>query len=122
MTSKSQKQSIKLDGQVLDAGSIDIKIEVCKPQFHDDHMTDNFGLFDKRKATITLQHGQDLNYEKNSLVHEIFHLCVWLSTANGEGMCLEKSEDEELVVNSLTNHFMTMLKQNKWLREYLLQD
>jgi hypothetical protein len=37
-------------------------------------------------------------------------------------MCLEKSEDEELVVNSLTNHFMTMLKQNKWLREYLLQD
>ena len=65
---------------------------------------------------------KDLNYEKNSLVHEIFHLCVWLSTANGEGMCLEKSEDEELVVNSLTNHFMTMLKQNKWLREYLLQD
>ncbi len=122
MTSKSQKQSIKLDGQVLDAGGIDIKIEVCKPQFHDDHMTDNFGLFDKRKATITLQDGQDIHYLKNSLCHEIFHLCVWLSTANGEGMCLEKSEDEELVVNSLTNHFMTMLKQNKWLREYLLQD
>ena len=85
-------------------------------------MTDNFGLFDKRKATITLQDGQDIHYMKNSLCHEIFHLCIWLSSSNGEGMCLEKSEDEELVVNSLTNHFMTMLKQNKWLRDYLLQD
>ena len=122
MSMKRQPPSIKLDGQILDAGGIEIKIEVCKPQFYDEHMTDNFGLFDKRKATITLQDGQDIHYEKNSLVHEIFHLCVWLSTANGEGMCLEKSEDEELVVNSLTNHFMTILKQNKWLREYLLKD
>ena len=90
MTSKSQKQSIKLDGQVLDAGGIDIKIEVCKPQFHDDHMTDNFGLFDKRKATITLQHGQDLNYEKIVWFMKFFiyvvgyllpmvRVCVWKS-------------------------------------------
>ena len=122
MTSKHRQQSINLDGKVLDAGSMDIKIEVCKPQFYDEHMTDNFGLFDKRKATISLQEGQQDWFEKNSLVHEIFHLCVWLSTTNSEGMCLEKSEDEELVVNSLTNNFMTILKQNKWLRDYLLKD
>ena len=77
MTSKHRQQSINLDGKVLDAGSMDIKIEVSKPQFYDEHMTDNFGLFDKRKATISLQDGQQDWFQKNSLVHEIFHLCVW---------------------------------------------
>ena len=64
MTTKSQPPSINLDVKVLDAGSMDIKIEVCKPQFYDEHMTDNFGLFDKRKATISLQAGQEDWFEK----------------------------------------------------------
>ena len=59
--------------------------------------------------------------EINTVIHELMHSYIWLSTLNCSGQILDTDEKEEMVVNTLTNYLIGTLKQNKWFRDYLIQ-
>jgi len=117
----STKRYIKLDGQTLSVNCIDWDIKVSKPDFKSAEMCEEYGLFEKRRNLITVQEGTDSVTEFNSVLHEIIHGIVWLGTLNASGQPLDTDEKEELVVNTLTNYLVGVLKQNKWFRDYLVQ-
>ena len=117
----STKRYIKLDGQTLSVNCIDWDIKVSKPDFKSAEMCEEYGLFENRRNLITVQEGTDSVTEFNTLLHEIIHGVVWLGTLNASGQPLDTDEKEELVVNTLTNYLVGVLKQNKWFRDYLVQ-
>jgi len=117
----STKRYIKLDGQKISVNCIDFDIKVSKPDFKSAEMCEEYGLFEKRRNLITVQEGTDSVTEFNTLLHEIIHGVVWLGTLNASGQPLDTDEKEELVVNTLTNYLVGVLKQNKWFRDYLVQ-
>ena len=117
----STKRYIKLDGQKISVNCIDWDIKVSKPDFKSAEMCEEYGLFEKRRNLITVQEGTDSVTEFNSVLHEIIHGIVWLGTLNASGQPLDTDEKEELVVNTLTNYLVGVLKQNKWFRDYLVQ-
>ena len=117
----STKRYINLDGQKISVNCIDFDIKVSKPDFKSAEMCEEYGLFEKRRNLITVQEGTDSVTEFNTLLHEIIHGVVWLGTLNASGQPLDTDEKEELVVNTLTNYLVGVLKQNKWFRDYLVQ-
>ena len=117
----STKRYIKLDGKKISVNCIDFDIKVSKPDFKSAEMCEEYGLFEKRRNLITVQEGTDSVTEFNTLLHEIIHGVVWLGTLNASGQPLDTDEKEELVVNTLTNYLVGVLKQNKWFRDYLVQ-
>ena len=118
---KQSTKKILLDGQKISVNCIDFDIKVSKPDFKSAEMCEEYGLFEKRRNLITVQEGTDSVTEFNTLLHEIIHGVVWLGTLNASGQPLDTDEKEELVVNTLTNYLVGVLKQNKWFRDYLVQ-
>ena len=96
-------------------GYKDVKIKYVRPDYKKWEMTDCFGEYDYRQNIIQVQHdlcGQEM---ANTIFHEIMHAAVQVSGLNQEKAPLEKPEDEEAVVNQLTNVMMGVFRDNAWM-------
>jgi len=100
-------------------GYKDVKIKYVRPDYKKWEMTDCFGEYDYRQNIIQVQHdlcGQEM---ANTIFHEIMHAAVQVSGLNQEKAPLEKPEDEEAVVNQLTNVMMGVFRDNEWMVDML---
>ena len=100
-------------------GYKDIKIKYVRPDYKKWEMTDCFGEYDYRQNIIQVQHdlcGQEI---ANTIFHEIMHAAVQVAGLNQEKAPLEKPEDEEAVVNQLTNVMMGVFRDNLWVVDML---
>ena len=100
-------------------GYKDVKIKYVRPDYKKWQMTDCFGEYDYRQNVIQIQHdlcGQEI---ANTIFHEIMHAAVQVAGLNQEKAPLEKTEDEEAVVNQLTNVMMGVFRDNAWMVDML---
>jgi len=100
-------------------GYKDVKIKYVRPDYKKWEMTDCFGEYDYRQNIIQVQHdlcGQEM---ANTIFHEIMHAAVQVSGLNQEKAPLEKPENEEAVVNQLTNVMMGVFRDNEWMVDML---
>jgi len=100
-------------------GYKDVKIKYVRPDYKKWVMTDCFGEYDYRQNIIQIQHdlcGQEI---ANTIFHEIMHAAVQVAGLNQEKAPLEKPENEEAVVNQLTNIMMGVFRDNAWMVDML---
>ena len=88
-------------------------------QFKKDNMGDVYGQFTARENKIEIQPDLSDIDEANTLLHEILHAGVWVTSLCQSGQPLSQSVDEELVVNSLSNNLIQVFIDNEWLLPYL---
>ena len=110
-----------IDNKKIKVGYSTITIKKQAPEFTKDNMNDAYGQYLPRKNRIEIQPNLSDIDEVNTLLHEILHASVWISSLNQTGQPLERSKDEELVVNSLTNNLVQVFIDNKWLLPYLTE-
>ena len=55
----------------------------------------------------------------NTLLHEILHAVVYEHSLTCDGNVLSTDTNEEIVVNSITNGLMTVIKDNPWFLKFL---
>jgi len=103
----------------IKVGYSTIEIEKRTSSFSTTNMVDIYGQYLPRENKIEIQPGLSDIDEANTLLHEIMHAAVWVSSLNQGGQPLEEGDNEELVVNSLTNTLTKVLIDNKWLLPYL---
>ena len=82
-------------------------------------MTDTYGQYLYRENKIEIQPNLNKVDEANTLIHEILHAGVWISSLNQVGQPLELDTNEELVINNLANIFHTVLRDNPWLVRFI---
>ena len=116
--SKINKKN-ELNGKIVRIGFADVELKEQAPQFKKSNMTDCFGQYTHRENLIEIQPGLSDIDEANTLLHEIIHGCVYISSLNTEGQPLSSDNDEEVVVNSLSNYLIQVFRDNKWLLPYL---
>jgi len=100
-------------------GYKDVKIKYVRPDYKKWEMTDCFGEYDYRQNIIQIQHDLCGQERANTTIHEIMHAAVQVAGLNQEKAPLEKPEDEEAVVNQLTNVMMGVFRDNVWLVDML---
>jgi len=110
---------MSIDGKKIKVGYSTLKIKTQATQFTDNNMTDAYGQYLQRKNKIEIQPDLSDVDEANTLIHEILHASVWISSLSQSGQPLEDSDSEELVVNNLTNTLIQVFIDNKWLLPYL---
>jgi len=115
---KSSKQSIKLDGQKVSLNFIDVDISVCKPDFPNSNMCEEYGQYHRRKNLIEIQSNLSNIDESNTIIHELMHLIAYASGEVTAGALTDETV-EERVVNNFANLLILMFRQNPWLLHYL---
>tara|TARA_R110000751_G_scaffold43641_2_gene100514 strand:+ start:2451 stop:2807 length:357 start_codon:yes stop_codon:yes gene_type:complete len=110
---------MSIDNKIIKVGYCKITIKEQLGQFTKDNMTDNYGQYLPRENKIEIQPNLSDIDEVNTLIHEILHASVWVGSLSSTGQPLERSKDEELVINSLTNSLTQVFIDNKWLLPYL---
>tara|TARA_R100000935_G_C2674905_1_gene100373 strand:- start:37 stop:393 length:357 start_codon:yes stop_codon:yes gene_type:complete len=113
---------MNIDNKTLRIGYSTVSINKQKPQFSKDNMTDNYGQFLPRENRIEIQPDLVCADEANTLLHEILHSCVWVSSLSQDGQPLHGTKEEELVVNSLANNLTQIFIDNEWLLYYLTEN
>jgi len=113
---------MNIDNKTLRIGYSTVSINKQKPQFSKDNMTDNYGQFLPRENRIEIQPDLVGADEANTLLHEILHSCVWVSSLSQDGQPLHGTKEEELVVNSLANNLTQIFIDNEWLLYYLTEN
>ena len=108
-----------INNKKIKVGYSTIIIKKQAPQFTKDNMSDNYGQYLSRENKIEIQPDLSDIDEANTLLHEILHASMWVSSLCQSGQPLEQSRDEELVVNSLTNNLTQVFIDNEWLLPYL---
>tara|TARA_R110002020_G_scaffold208419_1_gene414141 strand:- start:51 stop:404 length:354 start_codon:yes stop_codon:yes gene_type:complete len=108
-----------INNKQIRVGYSTITIKKQAPQFHKDNMSDSYGQYLSRENKIEIQPDLSDVDEANTLLHEILHASVWVSSLCQSGQPLQQNNDEELVVNSLTNNLTQVFIDNKWLLTYL---
>jgi hypothetical protein len=108
-----------IDNKKIRIGYSTITIKKQAPQFSKDNMSDNYGQYLSRENKIEIQPDLSNVDEVNALLHEVLHASVWVCSLSQSGQPLERSNDEELVINSLTNNLVQIFIDNKWLLPYL---
>ena len=58
----------------------------------------------------------------NTLLHEILHAVVYEHSLTCDGNVLSTDTNEEIVVNSITNGLMTVIKDNPWFLKFLQEN
>ena len=100
-------------------GYRDIEIQYVKPDFKTDEMTDCYGQYKAREGLIQLQPdicGQELS---NVMLHECLHGIVYSSGLNQAKSCLKEEDDEEIVVNQMTNYLIGLFRDNPWFLDFI---
>ena len=110
-----------IDNKKIKVGYSTITIKKQSSQFIKDNMSDNYGQYLSRENRIEIQPYLSNVDEVNTLLHEILHASVWICSLTQPEQPLEKSKDEELVINSLTNSLTQIFIDNEWLLPYLTE-
>ena len=100
-------------------GYRDIEIQYVSPDFKTDEMTDCYGQYKAREGLIQLQPsicGQEL---ANVMLHECLHAVIYSSGLNQAKSCLKEEDDEEIVVNQITNYLMGLFIDNPWFLDFI---
>ena len=96
-----------------------IKIKYVRPDFIMDDMTDCFGEFRSREGVILIQDSLVGQERCNTTWHEILHSVVYIFSLNQANGPLKEDDAEELVVNTVSNGFMCVYRDNPWLLDML---
>ena len=112
-------KAIKIDKQNLKVGYQDIELQVTTPDFKKDVLTDCYGQYIQRENVIQVQANLTKLDEVNTVLHELFHAIDYISGETGDGGVLQGDSKEERLINSFTNYFVQVLRDNKWLLPYL---
>tara|TARA_R100000152_G_scaffold16723_1_gene8274 strand:- start:443 stop:820 length:378 start_codon:yes stop_codon:yes gene_type:complete len=112
-------KAIKIDKQNLKVGYQDIELQVTAPDFKKDVLTDCYGQYIQRENVIQIQSDLTKLDEVNTVLHELFHAIAYISGETGDGGVLQGDSKEERLINSFTNYFVQVLRDNKWLLPYL---
>ena len=110
-----------INNKKIKVGHSIITIKEQAPQFNKDNMSDNYGQYLARENRIEIQPELSDIDEANTVLHEILHASVWISSLNQAGQPLQEGSDEEVVINSLTNSLTQVFIDNKWLLPYLVK-
>ena len=110
-------KAIKIDKQNLKVGYQDIELGNY-PDFKD-VLTDCYGQYIQRENVIQIQSDLTKLDEVNTVLHELFHAIAYISGETGDGGVLQGDSKEERLINSFTNYFVQVLRDNKWLLPYL---
>jgi hypothetical protein len=110
-----------IDNKKIKVGYTTIDIKLQAPQFTKNNMTTNYAQYTSRENLIEIQPMLDDVDEANALIHEILHGIVWVSSLSQDGQPLEDENEEEVVVNSITNNLIQVFRDNGWLLDYLKQ-
>ena len=100
-------------------GYRDIEIQYVKPDFKTEEMTDCYGQYKAREGLIQLQSnicGQELS---NVMLHECLHAIVHSSGLNQAKSILKEEDDEEIVVNQITNYLIGLFRDNPWFLDFI---
>tara|TARA_A100001015_G_scaffold317799_1_gene435717 strand:- start:903 stop:1280 length:378 start_codon:yes stop_codon:yes gene_type:complete len=112
-------KTIKIDKQNLKVGYQDIELQIATPDFKKDILTDCYGQYIQRENVIQIQSDLTKLDEVNTVLHELFHAIAYISGETGDGGVLHGDSKEERLINSFTNYFVQVLRDNKWLLPYL---
>jgi hypothetical protein len=110
-----------IDNKKIKVGYSTLTIKKQSPQFTKDNMSDSYGQYLSRENKIEIQPDLSDIDEANTLLHEVLHAGVWVSSLCQSGQPLEQRNDEELVVNSLSNNLTQVFIDNEWLLPYLTE-
>ena len=108
-----------INNKKIKIGYATLSIKKQAPQFHKDNMSDSYGQYLSRENKIEIQPELSDVDEANTLLHEILHASVWISSLSQSGQPLQQTNDEEVVVNSLSNKLTQVFIDNEWLLPYL---
>tara|TARA_R100001480_G_scaffold128381_1_gene125964 strand:- start:185 stop:607 length:423 start_codon:yes stop_codon:yes gene_type:complete len=100
-------------------GYRDIEIQYVNPDFKTEEMTDCYGQYKAREGVIQLQTsicGQELS---NVMLHECLHAICYSSGLNQAKSCLKEEDDEEIVVNQMTNYLIGLFRDNPWFLDFI---
>lgn len=100
-------------------GYRDIKIKYIKPDFIMDDMTESYGEYRPREGVILIQDSLCGQERCNTTWHEILHAIVYIFSLNQANGPLKEDDAEELVVNTVSNAFMGVYRDNPWLLDML---
>jgi len=100
-------------------GYRDIEIQYVKPDFKTEEMTDCYGQYKSRFGVIQIQPDICGQESANTMLHEILHACCYGSGLNQAKSVLKEEDDEEIVVNQLTNYLMGAFRDNPWLLDFI---
>ena len=112
-------KTIKINKQNIKVGYQDIELQVTTPDFKKDVLTDCYGQYIQRENVIQIQSDLTKLDEVNTVLHELFHAIAYISGETGDGGVLQGDSKEERLINSFTNYFVQVLRDNKWLLPYL---
>ena len=110
-----------IDNKKIKVGYTTLTIKKQAPQFYKDNMSDAYGQYLSRQNKIEIQPDLSDIDEANTLLHEILHAAVWVSSLSQSGQPLQQSNDEEVVINSLSNKLTQIFIDNEWLLPYLTE-
>ena len=96
-----------------------LKIEYVRPDFINDDMTESFGEYRSREGRILIQDSLVGQERCNTTWHEILHSVVYIFSLNQANGPLKEDDAEELVVNTISNAFMGVYRDNPWLLDML---
>jgi len=108
-----------IDNKKLRVGFQDLIIKVENPDFKKDNLTDCYGQYLQRENAIQINAGLEPHDLLNTVIHEIFHACVYVSGLTQKDNPLADDEKEETVVNNLANIYHTVIRDNPWLLKYM---
>ena len=92
-------------------GVADLTIERVDPSFKKNNV-DCFGQYLSRENKIEIQKEiSGIDYA-NTLLHEIIHAVIYLSSLNSDGGALKDDDAEEQVANTITNWLMGVFRDN----------
>ena len=95
-----------------------IHIERTDPSFKKNNV-DCFGQYLSRENKIEIQKEiSGIDYA-NTLLHEIIHAVIYLSSLNSDGGALKDDDAEEQVANTITNWLMGVFRDNPAILDIL---
>ena len=101
-------------------GYKDIDIDLVRSDFT--KQTDCYGEYQHRANKIEIQKDLTPTDFANTLLHEILHAVVYEHSLTCDGNVLSVDTNEEIVVNSITNGLMTVIKDNPWFLKFLQEN
>ena len=110
---------MELHNKKLRVGFSDLTIKVESPSFAKDNLTDCYGQYLQRENTIQINTGLETHDLLNTVIHEIFHSCCYVSGLTQKENPLADDDKEETVVNNLANTFHIVLRDNPWLLTFI---
>ena len=80
------------------------------------------GCFDSDNLKITIYEQQNKQLKKDTLIHEIFHACIYVNNLIGGMKGLNEEEGEELIVRTMATSFFAVMIENPKLIKYIMED